>query len=131
MDGEIVACPQLPTTLPTLDELIGLSGLTADTVADDLLQRTASAESNCQVYTLHAELEGQKLAAVFQRLLEGWRAQGYRLVSMATLLESLNTAQLPRHSLVWGTVPGRSGELLVQGSEFLYEPHANILEELA
>jgi undecaprenyl phosphate-alpha-L-ara4FN deformylase len=31
-NAEIVACPQLPTTLPTLDELIGTDDLTADNV---------------------------------------------------------------------------------------------------
>ena len=28
-DAELIRCPQLPTTLPTLDELIGLDGITA------------------------------------------------------------------------------------------------------
>ena len=36
--AEIVACPQLPTTLPTLDELIGMDGIDADNVADHLLR---------------------------------------------------------------------------------------------
>ena len=34
------ACPQLPTTLPTLDELIGVNGITADNVHEALLERT-------------------------------------------------------------------------------------------
>ena len=32
------------------------------------------------VFTLHAELEGMKLAPVLEQLLDGWKAQGYRLV---------------------------------------------------
>ena len=41
--AEIVACPQLPTTLPTLDELIGVDGVTADNVADHLLELSRDA----------------------------------------------------------------------------------------
>ena len=36
-NAEIIACPQLPTTLPTLDELIGVGGITPDNVAQHLL----------------------------------------------------------------------------------------------
>ena len=72
-NAEIIACPQLPTTLPTLDELIGLDGLTPDNVAERVLELSSAPTTCGHVYTLHAELEGMKLAPVFERLLEGWR----------------------------------------------------------
>jgi peptidoglycan/xylan/chitin deacetylase (PgdA/CDA1 family) len=115
--AEIVACPQLPTTLPTLDELIGLDGVTGATVADAILERTR--EPRDHVFTLHAELEGMKLAPAFDRLLEGWKAQGYELVSLRSLAESLDPATLPLHTVVEGEIPGRSGTLAVQGPPFL------------
>ncbi|TMH26139.1 MAG: 4-deoxy-4-formamido-L-arabinose-phosphoundecaprenol deformylase, partial [Betaproteobacteria bacterium] len=60
--AEIVACPQLPTTLPTLDELIDTNGLTKKNVADHVLNLTRECPAAGHVYTLHAELEGGKLA---------------------------------------------------------------------
>src|SRR5262245_40022180 len=39
-NGELVRCPQLPTTLPTLDELIGREGTDESNVAAHLLERT-------------------------------------------------------------------------------------------
>jgi hypothetical protein len=60
-----------------------------------------------------------RLTTVFERLLEGWKAQGYRLVAMRTLYESLQALALPRCEAQLGTVPGRSGTLLTQGGEFL------------
>lgn len=108
-------CPQLPTTLPTLDELIGIDGVSADTVDAPLLALTRECRSD-HVYTLHAELEGMKLKGVFERLLRGWRAQGYELVSMHTLLSSLDPAKLPAQRVEMGSVPGRSGTLAVQGA---------------
>ena len=118
--AEIVACPQLPTTLPTLDELVGLGGVTEATVADALLDRTR--EPRDHVFTLHAELEGMKLAPVFGRLLEGWKAQGYELVAMRELLAGLVPASLPLHAVEAREVPGRSGTLAVQGPAFLAGP---------
>ena len=117
-DGEVVHCPQLPTTLPTLDEIIGLDGVTEANAARAILSKTEHAR-HLQVFTLHAELEGMKLAPVFLQLLEGWHAQGYDLVDLGTALASLEVSRLPRHCLQFGSVPGRSGSLLVQGEEFL------------
>jgi peptidoglycan/xylan/chitin deacetylase (PgdA/CDA1 family) len=118
IDGEIVACPQLPTTLPTLDELIGVDGVTTETLASHLLQRTALADTD-QVFTLHAELEGMKFSPVLDQLLTGWKAQGYTLVAMRDLCATLDVAQLPRHEVRFAEIPGRSGNLMVQGPEFL------------
>lgn len=108
------ACPQLPTTLPTLDELIGVNGITADNVHEALLERTRVPRAS-QVFTLHAELEGMKLLPVFRRLIHGWHGQGYQLVSMRTLFAGLNVAILPAVRVQSGSVPGRSGTLAVQG----------------
>jgi undecaprenyl phosphate-alpha-L-ara4FN deformylase len=113
LQGRRSRCPQLPTTLPTLDELIGLEGIGPERVHESLLERTRQAPAR-QVFTLHAELEGMKLLPVLQRLMRGWRAQGYELVSMRTLLAGIDMAQLPGCAVRSGTVPGRSGSLAVQ-----------------
>jgi undecaprenyl phosphate-alpha-L-ara4FN deformylase len=117
--AEIIDCPQLPTTLPTLDELIGLDGITADNVADHLLSRTAQPLPAHHVFTLHAELEGMKLATAFEQLLRGWKAQGYALVALRDLYQSLDREALPRCEVAVGEVPGRSGTLALQGKRFL------------
>ncbi|MCX7168832.1 MAG: polysaccharide deacetylase family protein, partial [Proteobacteria bacterium] len=117
--GEVILCPQLPTTLPTLDELIGINGITSDTVAEYLLQLTQEAPPQGHVFTLHAELEGMKLLPIFESLLAGWRDQGYALTSTQSLFDSLEAARLPRHEVIRGELPGRSGTLMLQGEEFL------------
>lgn len=111
-----LSCIQLPTTLPTLDELLGreIGGKQIDTnnIAAFLLDLTAKPRDH--VYTLHAELEGQKLAPIFRQLLAGWKAQGYELASMARHHAVIKDQALPLEHLHWGSVPGRSGELIVQ-----------------
>jgi len=116
--AEIVCCPQFPTTLPTLDELVGLEGVTEANAADALLARTVE-DRRDHVFTLHAELEGMKLLPAFERLLEGWKAQGYDLVALRDLAGAETIHPLPLHSVVEGPVPGRSGTLALQGPEFL------------
>jgi peptidoglycan/xylan/chitin deacetylase (PgdA/CDA1 family) len=113
-DGTAIGPPQFPTTLPTLDELIGIDRVTVDNVHLQVLARTEHADQD-QVYTLHAELEGMKLRPVFERLLEGWRAQGHTLVSLAALQESQRSKVLPNHRIEFGYVPGRSGLVTLQG----------------
>ena len=117
--AEIVACPQLPTTLPTLDELIGRDGVTLANAAERLLELTREPSQTGHVYTAQAEFEGRRLAPVFEKLLEGWRAQGYELASLHDYLESLETRELPPHEVAAGAVPGRAGALALQGREFL------------
>ncbi len=114
-DGETGAVPQLPTTLPTLDELIGTGDLMASNVAQHILGLTRARPAAGHVYTLHAELEGLKLAPVFRELLAGWRAQGYELCALSDYASALDFATLPRHRVLAGTVEGRSGKLAVQG----------------
>jgi undecaprenyl phosphate-alpha-L-ara4FN deformylase len=117
--AEIIACPQLPTTLPTLDELIGLDGITPDNVAAHILATTAEPPASGHVYTLHAELEGMKLLPAFEQLLAGWKEQGYELVSLRDYFDGLEIKSLPRHTVDSGAIPGRSGALALQGPVFL------------
>ena len=118
-NGELILCPQLPTTLPTLDELIGVDGITEENVHERLLELTRNPLPHGHVFTLHAEIEGMKLLPILERLLAGWRSQGYTLTSTRDIYSGLNLPQLPRHEVVRGTLPGRSGTLMLQGDEFL------------
>ncbi len=139
-NGEIIDCPQLPTTLPTLDELVGLDGVTEANVHERLLALTAAEpapilasnpKTAAHVFTLHAELEGMRLKPVFEKLLTGWKEQGYELIATEKLHASLDRAHLPYFHAVQGSLPGRSGTLLMQGARFLGEPRADELQEAA
>ncbi|MDB5839400.1 MAG: xylanase [Herminiimonas sp.] len=116
MAGKTQACIQLPTTLPTLDELLGrrIGGVTIDesSIAGFLLELTRTPRDH--VFTLHAELEGQKLAPILKQLIIGWQRQGYELASMSDYFQKVKNETLPGYPVTWGVLPGRSGELIVQ-----------------
>ncbi|MEO8598419.1 MAG: polysaccharide deacetylase family protein [bacterium] len=115
ISGQTLSCIQMPTTLPTLDELLGrtINGevITMTNIADTLLKLTELPRDH--IYTLHAELEGQKLAPIFEQLILGWQAQGYDCISMAQLHRKIKDTNLPTHQVTWAELPGRSGQLTV------------------
>ncbi|SAK87035.1 polysaccharide deacetylase [Caballeronia catudaia] len=113
LDGRTLNHIQMPTTLPTLDEVLGVDGVDESNVAAHLLRHTAN-NPHDQVFTLHAELEGQKLAPIFEQLLAGWRAQGHSFATMGDYHAALDRATLPTYPVTWGEIPGRAGELIVQ-----------------
>ncbi len=108
-------CPQLPTTLPTFDELLGLDGIDESNIAAAVFERSAAAaDPRLQVFTLHAELEGMRLLHAFESLLVAWRAAGVRLVRMARICALAAHGTLPTRRVIEGEIPGRSGLLAVQ-----------------
>ncbi|WP_395011697.1 polysaccharide deacetylase family protein [Undibacterium sp.] len=110
----IYECVQLPTTLPTLDELLGveINGtiITESNIAATVLALTAEPKNH--VFTMHAELEGQKLAPILIQLLNGWSEQGYQCISMGQYFANIREHELPVYPMTWAELPGRSGELL-------------------
>jgi undecaprenyl phosphate-alpha-L-ara4FN deformylase len=110
-------CPQLPTTLPTFDEVLGLDGVDESTIADTVFERSAaSPDPRLQVFTLHAELEGMLLLDAFEALLLKWRNAGAVVTRMAAIHALALERQLPTREVIQGEIPGRSGLLAVQSA---------------
>ncbi len=110
-------CPQLPTTLPTFDEILGVEGVDESSIADAVFRLSADAAARAdglQVFTLHAELEGMLLLGAFESLLVKWRESGASITRMAKIHEAAMRRPLPTRAVVMGEVAGRSGLLAVQ-----------------
>jgi undecaprenyl phosphate-alpha-L-ara4FN deformylase len=106
---------QLPTTLPTFDEILGLDGVDESNVADAVFRLSAANASDpVQVFTLHAELEGLLLLPAFEQLLLKWRDSGAAITRMAKIHEIAMQRPLPARAVVLGEIKGRSGRLAVQ-----------------
>jgi undecaprenyl phosphate-alpha-L-ara4FN deformylase len=111
----ISTCPQLPTTLPTFDEILGLDGVDESSIADAEFRLSAAAADplgeTLQVFTLHAELEGMRLLDAFESLLLKWRESGASIMRMAKIHELAMRRPLPARAVGLGEVAGRSGLL--------------------
>jgi len=110
-------CPQIPTTLPTFDELLGRDGILESNIADVVFRLSAARRhQGVQVFTLHAELEGGKLHEAFESLLVKWRDAGAKLACMDDVRARLLESPLPTRAVIMGEIPGRSGTLAVAAS---------------
>jgi undecaprenyl phosphate-alpha-L-ara4FN deformylase len=116
MDGVTSSCLQIPSTLPTLDELIGRNDITAANVHEVVFEGSRKPLPDGHVYTLHAELEGMALSPVMQRLLVDWQSAGDQLGTLRDVYTSLDRTAVPTREVVWGEVAGRSGVLAVQAA---------------
>ena len=108
-------CVQIPTTLPTFDELIGVDGRDARAAAEEVLRITRVSPCAAHVFTLHAELEGMQLLPHFEWLLRSWLEEGCAVIAMRELAAHLPESELPQNVVALEPVPGRSGLLAVQG----------------
>jgi peptidoglycan/xylan/chitin deacetylase (PgdA/CDA1 family) len=117
------SCPQIPTTLPTFDELMGRDGIDESNIADAVFALSSDSAAGPapqgapQVFTLHAELEGMLLRDAFESLLRKWREAGASIVDMACVHAQVTQRPLPTRRVVLGEIPGRSGTLAVQAAE--------------
>ncbi len=119
MNGTVFSVPQIPTTLPTLDELIGCDQITEQNVHQAVLAASRNAAPLGHVYTLHAELEGMKLRPVMDKLLRQWQQDGHDICSIEEYVRDLEFVTLPCYELNMGELKGRSGLLAKQGNELL------------
>ena len=120
LDNGRSTCPQLPTTLPTFDELLGRDGIDESNLADAVFRLSETSERDGEplhVFTLHAELEGMLLLPAFESLLRKWQAAGAHITRMAGIRDLSLKRPWPDQAVVMGEVPGRSGLLAMQPAQ--------------
>jgi peptidoglycan/xylan/chitin deacetylase (PgdA/CDA1 family) len=117
VNAEIATCPQLPTTLPTLDELLG-GGMNPDEAVRRLIELSRKPPKDGHVYTLRAEIEGTLYEPVLRALLEGWRGLGLELVSLREYAIALDLAHLPRRTVLGQEILGPASPVAMEGKDF-------------
>jgi undecaprenyl phosphate-alpha-L-ara4FN deformylase len=106
---------EIPTTLPTLDELLGFHGCRARDFTSLILNRLR--KELPQVLTIHAEVEGGPFLAEFSRLLDRCRQQGVEFFRLEDWARELlrEPANLPVAQVNLLRLPGRAGRVSCQG----------------
>jgi undecaprenyl phosphate-alpha-L-ara4FN deformylase len=106
---------EIPTTLPTLDELLGFHGCRPQDFTRLVLSRLESEFP--QVLTIHAEMEGGPFLSEFARLLTQCRKQGVEFFRLEDWARDLlkEPAALPVAQVNFQRLPGRAGYVSCRG----------------
>ncbi|MBI3777890.1 MAG: 4-deoxy-4-formamido-L-arabinose-phosphoundecaprenol deformylase [Gammaproteobacteria bacterium] len=113
-DGVVFRTLQIPTTLPTLDELLGRPEHPEERLVEQYLSWLRPGRLN--VLTAHAEIEGMMKADLFRALLAQAQKKNVSFVRLDELAREYlrQRERIPVCELIQGEVDGRSGTLAVQ-----------------
>ena len=108
-DGRVFRTVEIPSTLPTFDELLGRPEYPDERIVSHYLSLLREDRPN--VLTIHAEIEGMGKMALFRDLLTGCRSRGVQLLRMEDLAGRVlaEPGAIPARDLVMGAIDGRSG----------------------
>lgn len=108
---------QIPTTLPTLDELLGRPEYPLHSLIDFYFKCLVEDQPN--VLTIHAELEGMKYFSWFENFLRAALSSSVSFKKLEEVAKTILTKRdcIPTCELIQGTVEGRSGTMAVQGEK--------------
>jgi peptidoglycan/xylan/chitin deacetylase (PgdA/CDA1 family) len=113
-NGKTFRTLQIPTTLPTLDELLGRPDFPETSIASHYLELLRPDQPN--VLTIHAEIEGMQKLNLFEQLLTESKQRGVTFTTMEDIAHRLlqDREAVPICVVGEGTVDGRSGFLASQ-----------------
>ena len=114
IEGRVFRTLEIPSTLPTLDELMGRPEFPDAAIVPHCLSLLRPDRVN--VFTLHAEIEGMGRRKLFRELLAAGRARGVEFVRLDDYARELlaNRAAIPVCDQVMAPIDGRSGLVATQ-----------------
>lgn len=105
VNGRELKQPQIPTTLPTYDEVIGGADISDATYNKYILSLIKPGEIN--VLTIHAEVEGISRLGLFKEFIRSTLLKKIKVVALGELLN--NDFPIVKSSVVMDEIPGRDG----------------------
>jgi peptidoglycan/xylan/chitin deacetylase (PgdA/CDA1 family) len=114
LDGRVFRTLEIPSTLPTLDELLGRPEYPDDRIVPHYLSLLNADRPN--VLTVHAEIEGMGRRDLFRALLRACADRGIQFIRLDDLARELlaNRGAVPVRDQVLAPIDGRSGVVAMQ-----------------
>ncbi len=116
--GKVFKTLEIPSTLPTFDELMGRPEYPDDKIVAHYLNLMGAEPERTHVFTLHAEIEGMGRRKLFQDLLAACRKAGIEFVRMDDYARDLlsRRAMIPVCEQTMAEIDGRSGLVAAQAA---------------
>ncbi|MDE3083713.1 MAG: polysaccharide deacetylase family protein, partial [Verrucomicrobiota bacterium] len=114
IDGKVFNTLEIPTTLPTFDELLGRPEFPEEKIVPHYLSLLRADRPN--VLTLHAEIEGMGKRALFRELITACKNADVKFIQLDGLARELLSARasIPVCEQVLAEIDGRSGAVATQ-----------------
>lgn len=114
--GKVFKTLEIPSTLPTFDELMGRPEYPDHAIVAHYLALLR--EDQVNVFTLHAEIEGMGRRGLFRDLLAACRERGVEFIRLDDYAKErlANRAAIPVRDQVLGEIDGRSGVVTMQAA---------------
>jgi len=112
--GQVFKTLEIPSTLPTFDELLGRPEYPEDKIVAHYMSLLREDRPN--VFTLHAEIEGMSKRPLFRALLAACYNAGVEFIRLDDLARELlrNRDAIPTCDQVPAEIDGRSGNVATQ-----------------
>jgi peptidoglycan/xylan/chitin deacetylase (PgdA/CDA1 family) len=116
LDDRVFRTLEIPSTLPTFDELLGRPEFPDDRIVPHYLSLLRDDRTN--VLTVHAEIEGMGKRALFRDLLRACAGRGVHFMRLDDLARAVlaNRAVLPVRDQILASIDGRSGVVATQAA---------------
>ncbi|MBI5382094.1 MAG: 4-deoxy-4-formamido-L-arabinose-phosphoundecaprenol deformylase [Opitutae bacterium] len=104
---------EIPSTLPTFDELLGRPEYPDDKIVEHYLSLLR--EDQVNVFTIHAEIEGMGKRGLFRELLRACVLHNVQFIRLDDYARELlaNRDEIPVHDQIMAEIDGRSGLVAV------------------
>ena len=106
---------QVPSTLPTMDELLAWDGVTQENAAERLNEEIRKSKIETHVHSIHTEVEGTALFADFSDWARRLKSEGARFTTVGEIAAAARAnPQTPACEVAPGNLPGRAGPVSCQ-----------------
>jgi undecaprenyl phosphate-alpha-L-ara4FN deformylase len=112
LEGTRFGVLQIPSTLPTLDEMVGIAGTDQKALTEHFYSLLTD---GLNILTVHTELEGKGWTGFLESFIQKTLKQGFsyaRLIDIADNFRKTDTT--PSCEIVYGHIDGRAGEVSLQ-----------------
>jgi undecaprenyl phosphate-alpha-L-ara4FN deformylase len=108
-------CLQIPTTLPTFDEMLKQDGVHEHNVDQYLFAESQRVLPHGEVFSLNADDVARGLLPALERLIVMWRGSQWEFHTFAGMVDGLDKSRLKRHYVGWTQVNGHDQHVAMQG----------------
>jgi hypothetical protein len=92
---------QIPTTLPSIEELLMQQEVTQDNVHEYLFVESQKQLPHGHVYEVRASFEGRLWLPILEKMIVMWRSSQFEFLNTSEMLEQINADQLNIHEIGW------------------------------